>query len=110
MKLLFDNNLSHNLVINLNDLFPGSIHVMNKGLDESSDQEIWEFARDNGYIIITKDSDFNDLSILQGSPPKVIWLRSGNCKVTDIENSIRENFDILQSFLEDQSLNIIKID
>jgi predicted nuclease of predicted toxin-antitoxin system len=110
MKLLFDNNLSHKLVSNLRDLFPGSVHVMNKKLDESNDQEVWEFAKANGYTIITKDSDFNDLSILKGAPPKVIWIRCGNCNVSRIEDTIRKNFKILQSFIKDQSVNIIKID
>jgi predicted nuclease of predicted toxin-antitoxin system len=72
MKLLFDNNLSHKLVQRLSDIFPGSSHVMREQLDESNDQEIWLFARKNGFTIVTKDSDFNELRLLQGFPPKVI--------------------------------------
>jgi len=65
MKLLFDNNLSHKLVARVNDLFPGSTHVMTENLDESEDQIIWEFALKNQFIIITKDVDFNELSLIR---------------------------------------------
>jgi len=43
MKLLFDNNFSHKLISRLDDLFSGSTHVMLVGLDESDDEEIWNF-------------------------------------------------------------------
>jgi predicted nuclease of predicted toxin-antitoxin system len=66
MKLLFDNNLSHKLVERLSDLFPQSSHVMNEGMDESSDHKIWQFAKAKGYSIITKDIDYNALSVLYG--------------------------------------------
>ena len=62
MKLLFDNNLSHKLVSRLGDIFPGSTHVMLENLDESGDSEIWTFAKNNGFVIATKDADFNEIS------------------------------------------------
>ncbi len=66
MKLLFDNNLSHKLVERLADLYPGSSHVMLEGLDQAEDHAIWDLAKANGFIIVTKDSDFNELSIMKG--------------------------------------------
>jgi predicted nuclease of predicted toxin-antitoxin system len=57
------------------DLHPGSAHVFSLGIDQARDDEIWKRARNDGYTIVTKDSDFADLSVLQGFPPKVIWLR-----------------------------------
>ncbi len=110
MKFLFDNNLSHKLVERLKDIIPGSTHVMIEGLDESDDWEIWTFAKKNGFTIITKDSDYYDLSLLYRTPPKVIWLRTGNCKVQKIENLIREQFDILVKFLDDPDSGIIEMD
>ena len=86
MKLLFDNNLSHKLVSRLDDLFPDSSHVMTEGLDEAEDHEIWDYAKENGFAIITKDSDYDDLSIVRGFPPKVIWLKIGNCRVVILLN------------------------
>ncbi len=78
MKLLFDHNLSHNLVQQLAEAFPQSSHVRLVGLARASDTTIWEFARQEGYIIVTLDSDFFDLLNLRGAPPRVIWLRCGN--------------------------------
>jgi len=110
MKLLFDNNLSHKLVDRLAHLFPDSSHVMIEGFDASEDHAIWAFAKENEFIIVTKDSDFNDLSIMKGCPPKVIWLRTGNSRVAEIEQVIRENVMIINQFLDDLGLGIIEID
>lgn len=109
MKLLFDNNLSHKLVERLADLFPGSSHVMIEGLDEADDIEIWKFAKEKEFAIISKDSDYIDLSIVHGSPPKIIWLKIGNCKVSMIENLLRSQFIPLKIFLEDSQSDIIEI-
>ena len=75
MKILFDQNLSPKLVDRLSDLFPGSNHVREVGLSESEDQLVWEFAASNQFTIVSKDSDFVQLSLLRGAPPKVIRLQ-----------------------------------
>ncbi len=110
MKLILDNNLSHNLISRLKDLFPDSTHVMIEGLDEADDLKIWNFAKENGFTIITKDSDYSDLSILKGFPPKVIWLRIGNCKVHDLASIISDNVTLLNNFDNDSTIGIIEID
>jgi predicted nuclease of predicted toxin-antitoxin system len=79
MKLLFDENLSPKLPSLLAALFPGAVHVRECGLRGAADEEVWEYARANGFTIISKDSDFQQRSLLYGHPPKVIWLRVGNC-------------------------------
>jgi predicted nuclease of predicted toxin-antitoxin system len=79
MKLLFDENLSPKLLDLLKVLFPGSTHVRECGLRGLSDEDIWEYARLNGFIVISKDSDFRQRSLLYGHPPKIVWLRLGNC-------------------------------
>ena len=84
MKLLFDANLSFRLVEQLNDLYPDSIHVRKIALEKSSDQDIWDYAHNNGYTVVTKDADFHEYTIVRGSPPKVIWIRRGNCSTKDI--------------------------
>ena len=76
MKLLFDHNLSPRLVNRLGDLYPNSNHLFNLGLDTVEDFIIWQYARDNEFIIVTKDSDFSELSLVGGFPPKVINLDS----------------------------------
>ena len=91
MKLLFDENVSPRLVGGLSDVFPGSVHVRDAGLSRASDAAIWAYARDHGLTIVSKDSDFHQASFLRGSPPKVIWIRRGNCTTADIETLLRSN-------------------
>lgn len=79
MKLLFDENLSPKLSQLLAALFPDSTHVRECGLLGQVDEDVWEYARTNGFIIVSKDSDFQQRSLLYGHPPKIVWLRIGNC-------------------------------
>jgi len=79
MKLLFDENLSPKLPRILSLDFPESIHVRDCGLKGFPDEDVWEYARNNGFAIVSKDSDFYQRSLLYGHPPKLIWLRIGNC-------------------------------
>jgi predicted nuclease of predicted toxin-antitoxin system len=79
VKLLLDQNLSSRLVPVLQDVHAGSAHVRQFGMQTAADGEIWEFARDEDFVIASKDSDFRQLGFLRGPPPKVVWLRLGNC-------------------------------
>ncbi len=101
MKLLFDQNLSPKLVALLGDLFPGSSHVQTAALDCADDDLIWEYARLNGFAIVTKDEDYNNLSVLRGSPPKVIWLQIGNCTTAQVEAVFRGRFADIEAFEND---------
>jgi len=92
MKLLFDQNLSPKLVNRLADLFPASSHVQWVGLDCASDDQVWERARLSGFAIVRKDEDFNNLSVVRGSPPKVIWLQLGNCTTAQVAAAFRARF------------------
>ena len=85
MKLLFDQNLSPKLVNRLADLFPGSSHVQSLALDCAGDDQVWGHALLNEFAIVTKDEDYNNLSVVRGSPPKVIWLQLGNCTTARVE-------------------------
>ena len=91
MKLLFDQNLSPRLVALLDDVFAGSLHVRQAGLDRADDDTIWRFARDNGFAIVTKDSDFQERSQIAGSAPRIVWIRRGNCSTQDIEAMLRKH-------------------
>jgi predicted nuclease of predicted toxin-antitoxin system len=107
MKLLFDQNLSPKLVNRLADLFPASSHVQSAGLDRASDDQVWEHARLNGFAIVTKDEDFNNLSVVRGSPPKVIWLQLGNCTTTQVEAVFRARFAVIEAFENDPSVGTL---
>ncbi len=98
VKLLFDENLSPKLVLRLISLFPESAHVHDCGLGTSDDSAIWQFAIERGFTIISKDLDFHDRSILKGSPPKVIWLRIGNCSTVRTENLLRSSVSKIADF------------
>ena len=79
MKLLFDENLSPKLPRILSVDFPKSMHVRDCGLKGFPADDVWEYARDNGFTGVSKDSDFYQRSLLYGHPPKLVWLRIGNC-------------------------------
>ncbi len=79
MKLLFDENLSPKLPRLLATFFSDSAHVRECGLLGLPDEDVWEYARANNFIIVSKDSDFQQRSLLYGHPPKIVWLRTGNC-------------------------------
>ena len=97
MKLLFDENLSPRLVANLTREFPESLHVRDIGLERAMDESILGYAKDNGFVIVSKDSDFHQLSFLFGHPPKVIWIQRGNCSTADVLSLLRQRLsDILQ--------------
>lgn len=107
--LLFDENLSRRLVSRLADVFPGSQHVALVGLETASDREVWEYAKDNGFIITTKDSDFNELLLLWGFPPKIVWIQRGNCSTSDIEQLLRENAESIEKMEADAYTGIFTI-
>ncbi|CAN5345085.1 DUF5615 family PIN-like protein [soil metagenome] len=86
MRLLFDENLSRTLVLRLNDIFPDSDHVVLLGLEHTPDAEIFRYARENDHIIVTKDSDFNDLVSISADPPGLVWIRAGNCTTRNVEH------------------------
>jgi predicted nuclease of predicted toxin-antitoxin system len=98
VKLLFDENLSPRLAISLSDQYPESQAVRDCGLRGASDPEIWRYARVNGFVIVSKDSDFSQRSLVHGSPPKVIWLRFGNCTTTRIDFVLRNTAERVRAF------------
>ena len=98
MKLLFDHNLSHKLVRRLADLFPGSTQTRLLDYSTVADAVIWEYAKANGFVVVTLDKDFASLAAWRGSPPKVIWLRCGNYTVLEVERLLRSNLADIRIF------------
>jgi len=107
--LLFDQNLSPRLVGRLADIYHNSAHVFSLGLGDAMDIDVWEFARDNDYMIVTKDADFSEFGIIKGFPPKIIWIRRGNCSTQDIENILRENFSAISELSVDENSGILAL-
>jgi predicted nuclease of predicted toxin-antitoxin system len=100
VNLLFDQNLSHRLCRMLADAFPNAQQVKLAKLERASDDEIWEFARRENFVIVTLDADFADLAALRGSPPKIVWLRCGNQPTTVVERLLRDHAALIASFVE----------
>jgi predicted nuclease of predicted toxin-antitoxin system len=101
VRLLFDQNLSPRLVASLGDLYPGSAHVREAGLLSADDIVVWEYAAENDFVIVSKDSDFHQRAFLLGHPPKVVWVRRGNCTTSEIAAALRERHADLLAFEAD---------
>ena len=102
MKLLFDQNLPRSLVTAVQETFPESTHVALIDLATGTDREIFDYARDNGFVLVSKDSDFRQLSFLYGIPPKIIWLRVGNCSVAVLKEIMRRQTQRFHEFEDEE--------
>jgi predicted nuclease of predicted toxin-antitoxin system len=101
VKLLLDENLSRRLVPRIVDLFADSAHVGTEGLLQAPDSAVWEYARINGFSVVTADADFYELATTLGAPPKVIWLRGCDYPTAVAEGLIRGQAIRIQEFIED---------
>jgi predicted nuclease of predicted toxin-antitoxin system len=109
LKLLFDQNLSRKLVTRLADIFPESSHVQFHNLTETDDSEIWEFAKTQGFCIVTQDADFAERSRLYGTPPKVIWLRCGNTPTSNVAAIFRSGVETIREFMDNTALDCLEL-
>ena len=109
MKLLFDENLSPKMVMALADVFPESAHVDRIGLGGESDDDVWCYAKENGFMLVSKDADFYEKSILYGYPPKVIWIRRGNCTNRQIQLLLRNKLEVISEFYQNHEVSFISI-
>jgi predicted nuclease of predicted toxin-antitoxin system len=107
VKLLLDENLSPQLIRRIEDLFPGSLHVRSVGLKQTPDKTVWEFAKSNSFFIGTADSDFHELAVALGPPPKVIWLRGCDYPTSVAEELIRGQAIRIAEFLENQETAVL---
>ncbi len=98
MKLLFDENISHRLPGMISMSFPGSAHVRDSALRGAGDEEIWRYARENDFTVVSKDSDFYQRVIILGSPPKLVWLRVGNCTTAIIRDLLMDREADVRAF------------
>ena len=98
MKLLFDQNLSFKLCVELADVFPGSVQVGQIGLAAAGDRQVWDVARTGGFTLVWQDADFAEMIMHRGPPPKVIWLRCGNQPTASVANILRRHTDLIIAF------------
>jgi predicted nuclease of predicted toxin-antitoxin system len=97
------------LIHKLADIYPDATHVSHLGLDSAADKEIWAYARNHDHLIVTRDADFGDFSVIWGIPPQIIWIRRGNCSTNDIEAILRDNFEIIVECSSDDSVSVLTL-
>jgi predicted nuclease of predicted toxin-antitoxin system len=109
VKLLFDQNLSPKLPAALASLYPDSVHVRTLGMREADDGVIWDYAKANGYVIASKDGDFQQRSLAHGHPPKVIRLEVGNCANAVIVDLLTRHAVDVEAFLSDPQAALLLV-
>jgi predicted nuclease of predicted toxin-antitoxin system len=109
MKLLLDENLSRRAVAFLLDAFPGTTQIALLGMENADDRTIWDCAKTNDFVIVTKDADFYELSNLYGQPPKIIWLKMGNQSKAATINALLVNRYAIETALIDEDKACIEI-
>lgn len=109
MKLLLDQNLSFRLVEPLQEAYPDTNQVRLVGLEHADDRAVWEYAREHDFVIVTKDSDFHELSLLVGPPPKVIWLKVGNVPTNAVLELLTNRADELYDALDRDDVYYVEL-
>ena len=109
MQLLFDEQLSEVLVRKLVDVFPHALHVRLLNRGGAPDPDVWELARAHGCVLVTKDGDFHRLSLLHGAPPKVVWLRIGNCSTADIARLLSQHAEDIREFDAQSDATVLEL-
>lgn len=110
MNLLFDENLSPDLIRRLAGSYPESKHVELAGLKGYTDLDVWEHAARHGLTLVSKDNDFRQLSFLKGHPPKVIWLSVGNSGTDAIAQLLVDNWERVQAFESDPGESLLVLE
>ncbi len=109
MRFLFDQNISHRVLKLLPEEHTGSTTVKKEGLINAPDRQIWEYAKKSDFIIVTQDSDFNDLTSLFGFPPKIIWIRTGNLRTKAIVNILIDYSQEIETFIKSNKYGCFEI-
>jgi predicted nuclease of predicted toxin-antitoxin system len=110
MKLLFDQNVSFELVSLVAPIFPDSKHVKDFELTRVRDDAIWAFAAENGFAIVSKDSDFVHRALLRGHPPKLVYVRVGNASTERIGQLLLGSQDAIKNFLSDPVESVLTLE
>ena len=109
MKLLLDQNLSFRLLEKLEPAYPDSTQVKFVALDQADDLIVWQYAKENRFVIVSKDSDFHEFSVLYGHPPKIIWLKCGNKPKWYILAALLNHQDRIEAFFRDEETSCLEI-
>jgi len=108
-EVAFHQNLPPRLESDLFDIYPDSQHVQSVGLARASDSQLWSYARNNHFVVVTKDADFSDRSAIEGHPPKIVWIRIGNSTTSEIESALRKNHKEIIRFEQNDNLGVLAL-
>ena len=68
------------------------------------------FARQNGFqAIVTQDEDFYQHLLLHGQPPKIVWLRTGNCTTENMATVLLSNASLIHDFIKQADNDCLEI-
>lgn len=109
VRLLFDENISPDLPRLLASLFPSSAHVRDIGLVGADDMVVWGAAAEKDFVLVTKDDDFVELSILRGAPPKIVLIGLGNCRTAAIVALLTAEKSKIDRFDSDDAASILEL-
>ena len=107
MKFLIDENLSDKLVARLDAAYPGTKHVKQVQLAAHADADLWDVAKKDGFIILTQDDDFVEMSMMRGAPPKVVHLAMGNHTTKEWLAIIQSNAVAISHFAADPDTGLL---
>lgn len=110
MRLLFDQNISYRVVNKLKSKFPDCLHVNQTGLKNPDDREIWQYAKQKDFVIVSHDKDFDDLILINGFPPKIVKLKTGNLSNEETIKIILENESALNEFISNPEIGLLEIE
>ncbi len=109
MKLLFDENISHRILKKLIPDYQNSIHCKSIQPLPKNDIDIWNHAKENNFVIVTFDEDFYEWMLLNGFPPKIIWIRTGNTSTSAIAEIINNKSSEIKNFLSNEEVGILEL-
>ena len=109
MKFIVDHNLPPRLARLLDQRFPGTSHTLDLAFDRLPDIKLWEYAKMNGFHLITKDGDHFQLALLRGAPPKVVWVRIGNAPTSAVLALIERHLDTIEKFLLEEGPTVLAL-
>ena len=102
MKFIIDAQLPPALARYLAAKGENAMHVLDIGMMESSDSEIWDFALKEEMVIITKDEDFQMRASVTQHCPGIIWVRIGNCSKKTLLNFFEQKWEKIKLELSNE--------
>jgi len=109
VNLLFDQNISPRILKILPSEFSNCQQVRFIGLEDSSDYEIFQYAKNNNFAVVTFDADFVDLNTIYGTPPKIVYLNTGNLTTKSVSNLLTDNILRIHHYMKSDSDDILEL-